>query len=95
MTFLIALAALFLALLAGTAIEFPRLCSEGWDGIEVSQAGLVSSPPYCRHGLTPWSVLPLDYSCASESVTKSVSSPAATNAHRSFDVFCQPPRIQA
>lgn len=41
MTFLVAAAVLFLALLAGTAIEFPRLCSEGRGGIELSQARLV------------------------------------------------------
>ena len=47
MTFLIALTALFLALLAGTAIECPRLCSEAGGGIGVSQAVLVLSPPCC------------------------------------------------
>jgi hypothetical protein len=86
MTFLIALAVLFLALLAGTAIEFPRLCPEAWDGIEVSQASpVVSRPCWCR-GLSPSSVLPLDYSCASESLTKSASS-AAANAHSGFAAF--------
>ena len=59
MTFLVAAAVLFLALLAGTAIEFPRLCSEGRGGIELSQARLALSPSCrCRglssSGLLPW-----------------------------------------
>jgi hypothetical protein len=80
MTFLIALVMLFLALLAGTAIEFPRLCSEAWDGIEESQASLVLSPPCCYHALSPWSLLPAEYSCASESFMKSASLSAANPA---------------
>jgi hypothetical protein len=85
MTFLIGLAVLFLALLAGTAIEFPTLCS-AWGGIEVSQPNPVVSRPCWCQGLSPSGVLPLDYSCASESFTKSASS-AAANAHSGFASF--------
>ena len=71
MPFLIAAAVLFLALLAGTVIEFPRLCSEGRGGIELSQTTLVLSPQCCCRGLSPSGGLPWDYSCASESFTRS------------------------
>jgi hypothetical protein len=53
MPFLIAVAALFLALLVGTVIEFPRLCSEACGGLELSQARLVLSPRSCCRGLSP------------------------------------------
>ena len=89
MPFLIAAAVLFLALLAGTVIEFPRLCSEEWDGGELSQARLVLSPRSCCRGLSPSSVLPWDYSCSSGSFTKSGSSAAR------FDAFCHRDRNPA
>ena len=83
MTFLVAAAALFLALLAGTAIEVPRLCSEEGGGIEVSQARLLLSSPCCCRGLSSSSVFPWDYSCA-PSFSKPTSSAAG------FDAFCYP-----
>jgi hypothetical protein len=95
MTFLIALAVLFLALLAGTAIECPRLCSEAWGRIGVSQASLALSPPCCCRGLSPSSVLPSEYSCVSEIVTKSKSPAAAAHAHNGFNAICQPARNPA
>ena len=81
MTFFIAATVLFVALLAGTVIGFPRLCCGGWDGIELSQARLVLSSPCCGRRLSSSSVLPWDYSCTSESFTKSalVSTPFAVS----------------
>ena len=69
MTFFIAAAALFVALLAGTAIEFPRLCCGGWDGIELSQARATFITPMLRPRLSSSSVFPWDYSCTPESFT--------------------------
>jgi hypothetical protein len=89
MTFFIAAAALFVALLAGTAIEFPRLCCGGWGGIELSQARQLSSPPCCCRGLSSPSVFPWDYSCAPESFIKSAASGAG------FDTFCRAARNPA
>ena len=89
MTFFIATAALFVALLAGTVIEFPRLCCGGWDGIELSQARQLSSPPCCGRRLSSSSVFPWDYSCTPESFTKSASSGAG------FDTFCRAARNPA
>jgi hypothetical protein len=82
MPFLVAAAVLFLALLAGTVIEVPRLCSGGRGGIELSQARLVLSPPYCCRGLSSSSVLPWDHSCAAESFTKSAPSTVGFDAFR-------------
>jgi hypothetical protein len=79
MAFLIAAAALFVALLAGTAIEFPRLCCGGWRDIELSQARPLLLPPCCCHGPSCSSVSPWDYSCVPESFTKSASSGAGFN----------------
>jgi hypothetical protein len=89
MPFLIAVAALFLALLVGTVIEFPRLCSEACGGLELSQARLVLSPRSCCRGLSPSCTLPWDYPCASKGFPKSVSSAAR------FDAFCHGARNRA
>jgi hypothetical protein len=89
MTLIIAATVLLLALLAGTVLGFPRLCSEEWGGIELSQARLVLSSPCCCPGLSPSGVLPWDDSWASESSTKSASSTAG------FDAFCHPARNPA
>jgi hypothetical protein len=89
MAFFIAAAVLFLALLAGTAIEFPRLGSEERDGIELSQAMLAVSPPCRCRGLSASGLLPWDYSCASGSFVKSPSSVAGSKA------LCHPARNPA
>ena len=47
MTFIVAATVLLLALLAGTVLGFPSLCSEEWGGIELSQVRLVLSSPCC------------------------------------------------
>jgi hypothetical protein len=87
--FLIAAAVLFLALLAGTAMELPRSCSEEWSSIELSQTRLLLSSPCCRRALSPSSRLRSDYLWASERFTKSGSLAAGS------DAFCHPARNPA
>jgi hypothetical protein len=89
MAFFIAAAALFVALLAGTVIELPRLCCEGWGDIELSQARpLLSLPCRCR-GPSSSNVSPWDYSCVPVSFTKSATSGAG------FSTFCRAARNPA